>query len=185
MTEPRLLPTGGRLIPYLDRFPRVADDAYIADGVKIVGDVEIGSSTNIWFNCVVRGDEQSVRIGERVNIQDGSVIHVSGSLPGTRIGDDVTIAHMCLVHACTLEDGAFVGMGAMVLDGAVIEAGAMLGAGAMLTPGKRLPAGELWVGRPARFARKLDADDLEAMRRTARVYAERGQEYLQLVRSGG
>ena len=142
-----------RILPYKGQMPRIAPDAYVADGAMIIGDVTIASLANVWFNCVVRGDEQAVTIGERTNIQDGCVIHVHSLKQGTYIGADVTVGHMCLLHACTLEDGAFVGMGAVVLDEAVIEGGAMLAAGAMLTPGKRIPKGQLWAGRPAKFMR--------------------------------
>jgi carbonic anhydrase/acetyltransferase-like protein (isoleucine patch superfamily) len=173
-----------RLIPYKGQLPRIADDAYVADGAMIIGDVDIASRANIWFNCVIRGDEQSVTIGERTNIQDGCVIHVHSLKQGTYIGSDVTVGHLTLLHACTLDDGAFVGMGSVVLDQAVIEGGAMLAAGAMLTPGKRIPSGELWAGRPARFARKLTAEEMDGMTLTIDNYAARGQEYLRARTEG-
>ncbi len=168
----------GHLLPYNGTMPRVAPDAFIADGTQVIGDVDIASRANIWFNCVIRGDEHAVTIGANTNVQDGTVIHVHSLKQGTHIGADVTIGHMSLLHACTLEDGAFCGMGAIVLDGAAIEGGAMLAAGAMLTPGKRIPHGELWSGRPARFARKLTAEELDAMPQTIENYAGRAQEYL-------
>lgn len=173
-----------QLLPYKGQLPRIDDDAYIADGAVIIGDVTVASRANIWFNCVVRGDEQSVTIGARTNIQDGCVIHVHSLKQGTYIGSDVTVGHLSLLHACTLEDGAFVGMGAVVLDQAVIEGGAMLAAGAMLTSGRRIPAGDLWAGRPARFARKLTADELDGMKLTIDNYAARGQEYLRARAEG-
>ncbi len=169
---------GALLHPYKGVVPRIEADAFIADGAQIIGDVDIASRANVWFNCVIRGDEHAVTIGANTNIQDGTVIHVHSLKQGTYIGADVTIGHMSLLHACTLEDGAFCGMGGIVLDGAVIEGGAMLAAGAMLTPGKRIPHGELWAGRPARFARKLTAEELDGMPRTIENYADRAQEYL-------
>ncbi len=165
-------------LPYKDTMPRIASDAFIADGARVIGDVEIASRANVWFNCVIRGDEHAVTIGANTNVQDGTVIHVHSLKQGTYIGADVTIGHLSLLHACTLDDGAFCGMGAIVLDGAVIEGGAMLAAGAMLTPGKRIPHGELWAGRPARFARKLTAEELDGMRHTIDNYAGRAEEYL-------
>lgn len=163
--------------PYRGVTPRIAPDAFIAPGTSVIGDVEIAAQANIWFNCVIRGDEQKVTIGERANIQDGTVIHVHSLKQGTYIGRDVVVGHMCLLHACTIEDGGFVGMGAIVLDEAVIEGQGMLAAGALLTPGKRLPAGELWAGRPARFSRKLRPEEIEGMTWTIENYALRAQEY--------
>ena len=171
---------GALVHPYKGVVPRIAADAFIADGAQIIGDVDIASRANVWFNCVIRGDEHAVTIGANTNIQDGTVIHVHSLKQGTYIGADVTIGHMSLLHACTLEDGAFCGMGGIVLDGAVIEGGGMLAAGAMLTPGKRIPHGELWAGRPARFARKLTAEELDGMHETITIYADRAQEYLRV-----
>ena len=168
----------GLLLPYKGTMPRIAAGAFIADGSQVIGDVNIAARANIWFNCVIRGDEHAITIGANTNIQDGTVIHVHGLKQGTYIGADVTIGHMSLLHACTLEDGAFCGMGAIVLDGAVIEGGGMLAAGAMLTPGKRIPRGELWTGRPAHFARALTAEELDSMPQTIENYVGRAEQYL-------
>ena len=181
---PREVAEGVSLLPYRGVWPRIDPTAFIAEGCRIVGDVEIGAEANIWFNCVIRGDEHMVRVGPRSNIQDGTVIHVHSAKQGTYIGADVTVGHMALLHACTVEDGGFVGMGAIVLDEAVIEGGGMLAAGAMLTPGKILPSGELWAGSPARRARELTADEIEAFGRTVETYRARGQEYRRAHREG-
>ena len=165
------------LLPYRGARPRIDATASVADGCRIVGDVEIGAEANIWFNCVIRGDEHAVRIGARSNVQDGTVIHVHSAKQGTYIGAGVTIGHKALLHACTVEDGGFVGMGAIVLDEAVIEGGGMLAAGAMLTPGKRLPSGELWAGSPARRVRALSDEELAGFPVTVENYRARGQEY--------
>lgn len=175
---------GSRLLPYRGQWPRISPEAYVADGTVVIGDVEIAEDVGIWFNCVLRGDEQAIRIGARTNIQDGTVIHVHSLKQGTTIGADVTVGHMALLHACTLEEGAFVGMGAVVLDEAVVEGRGMLAAGAMLTPRKRVPAGELWAGRPARFARKLTEDEIADMDVTIENYAKRAKEYLRARREG-
>jgi carbonic anhydrase/acetyltransferase-like protein (isoleucine patch superfamily) len=165
------------ILPYKDKSPRIADDAFIAPGAAIIGDVEIGSGSSIWFGCVLRGDEHRIRVGERVNLQDGTVVHVHSRKQGAYIGNDVTVGHMVLLHACTLEDGAYVGMGAQILDEAVVESGAMLAAGALLTPKKRVPAGELWAGRPASFMRRIPPEEREALARTAVNYAGRAVLY--------
>src|SRR6185369_17451191 len=133
---------------------------------------------SIWYNCVVRGDSNHIRIGARSNVQDGTVIHCDSPKPGmpegfpTLIGDDVLIGHMVMMHGCTLLDRAFVGLGSIVMDGCVIEGDAILAAGAMLTPGKRIPAGQLWAGRPAKYVRDLREADLAAMRAGVAHYVE-------------
>ena len=142
--------------------PRIHDSAFIAPGCRIIGDVEIGPDASIWYNCVLRGDVTRIVIGARSNIQDGSVIHCDGPLPGrpegfpTLIGDDVLIGHMAMIHGTVIEDKGFVGFAAQTMNGCVIEAEAMLAAGALLAPGKRIPARQLWSGRPATFMRDLD-----------------------------
>ena len=146
--------------------PRVDASAFVASGATLIGDVEIGSEASIWYNCVLRGDVNAIRIGARTNIQDGSVIHVDSPRPGhdagypTIIGEEVLIGHLAMVHGCILHDRAFVGLGAIVMDGCEVESGAMLAAGALLTPGRRIPAGQLWAGRPAKFIRDLSEEDL-------------------------
>jgi carbonic anhydrase/acetyltransferase-like protein (isoleucine patch superfamily) len=166
------------ILPYRGRAPRIADDAFIAPGATIIGDVEIGSGSSVWFGCVLRGDEHRIRIGAGSNLQDGTVVHVNGRRQGAYIGDGVTVGHMALLHACTLEDGAYVGMGAQVLDEAVVESGGMLAAGALLTPRKRVESGELWAGRPAKFMRAIAPEDAARFRQTAKTYAERARQYL-------
>ncbi len=172
------------LLPYKGDLPRIADDAFIGEGSRIIGDVEIASRVGVWFNCVLRGDEQKITVGENTNIQDGTVIHVHSQKQGSYIGANVTIGHMSLIHACTLEDWAFVGMGSIVLDEAVVESHAMLAAGSLLTPGKRVPTGEMWAGRPARLSRKLTDAELDGFSQTIQNYADRAQEYLRARRAG-
>ena len=127
--------------------------AFIAETAILIGDVEVGEGASIWYHCVLRGDTNYIRVGARANVQDGTIVHVNRKTFPAIIGADVTIGHAAIIHACTLEDRAFVGMGATVLDGAVIEEGGMLAAGALLTPNKRIGRGELWQGSPARLAR--------------------------------
>jgi carbonic anhydrase/acetyltransferase-like protein (isoleucine patch superfamily) len=165
------------ILPYGGIFPRIAADAFVAPNATIIGDTEIGAGSGIWFGCILRGDVNSIRIGARVNLQDGSIIHVSRAGSGAVIGDDVSIGHLALIHACTLESGSFVGMNATVMDDAVVETGAMVAAGALVSPGKRVRRGELWAGRPAKLMRPLTDADYANFTGTAEHYAKLAQEY--------
>src|SRR5579862_3529502 len=136
--------------------PKIAPDAFVAPTAAVIGDVEVGSESGIWFHCLVRGDMNFIRIGARTNIQDGAIIHVDSGVFCTTIGDDVTVGHNAVIHACALKDRAFVGIAATILDGAVIEEGGMLGAGGLLTPGKVIGRNELWTGSPAKLRRVMD-----------------------------
>jgi gamma-carbonic anhydrase len=168
----------GMILPYRGIRPRLGARVYVAPTATLIGDVEIGDDSNIWFGCVLRGDVNVIRVGRGTNIQDGTVVHVSRHKYGTFIGDDITIGHMALIHACTLEDGCFIGMHATVMDGCVVERGAMVGAGAVVTPGKRVGAGQLWAGTPAKFVRDLRPADVEALAATAPHYVRLAHEYL-------
>ena len=175
----------GLILPFGNLVPKIAGDVFIAATATVIGDVEIGALSGIWFGCVVRGDGNSIRIGERTNIQDGTVIHVNAERDGgrgavgwrTTIGSDITVGHMALLHACTLEDGAFVGMKACVMDGCVVEGQGMVAAGALLTPGKRVRKGELWAGSPARLMRQMSAAEFEYLTYSARHYVELAAAY--------
>jgi carbonic anhydrase/acetyltransferase-like protein (isoleucine patch superfamily) len=151
-------------------FPRVDPTAFIAPTAAVIGDVEIGPESGIWFACVLRGDSNFVRIGARTNIQDGTIVHVDAVTYPTIIGDDVTIGHGAIIHACTLRNRAFVGIGATVLDGAVVEESGMLGAGGLLTPGKVIGRNELWTGVPARLKRVMDEEERRKFDRNAAEY---------------
>jgi carbonic anhydrase/acetyltransferase-like protein (isoleucine patch superfamily) len=158
--------------------PVIHPNAFIAAGAVIIGDVEIGAYSSVWFGCVVRGDVNIIRIGERTNIQDGTIIHVTRKTSPTHIGSGITIGHLALLHACTLEDDCFIGMGAKILDDAVVESGAMVAAGALVTPRKRIPSGQLWGGNPAKFMRELSEADRAFFPISADNYVRLGQEYL-------
>jgi len=160
---------------FLDHVPEINDHAFIAPTAAVVGAVRIGADSSIWYQVTARGDSNYIIIGTGTNIQDNSCIHISSREFPTIIGNYVSVGHSALVHACTLEDHSFVGMGAIVMDGAVIESDAMLAAGAMLTPGKRIPSGELWAGRPARKMRMLTPQDIADNRRISRHYIEVGR----------
>ncbi|MCG8502969.1 MAG: gamma carbonic anhydrase family protein [Sphingomonadales bacterium] len=168
---------GGAVIPFQDMTPEIADDAFIAPGAHVIGDVTIGARSSIWFNTVLRGDVADIVIGEGTNIQDGTVVHVTTKTQNTRIGNHVLVGHMALIHGCELQDHAFVGLCTVVMDGCVIESKGMLAAGAMLTPGKVVPSGELWGGRPARFMRKLTEEELQLCELAPAHYAHLAEEY--------
>jgi gamma-carbonic anhydrase len=164
-------------IAYNGKSPLVAESAFVAPGSRIIGEVEIGAQSSIWYNCVLRGDINRIRIGARSNIQDGTVIHVDSPKGGgeglpTIIGDDVLIGHMVMLHGSVLQDRAFVGLGSIVMDGCTIESDGMLAAGAMLTPGKTILAGELWMGRPAKKLRDMSPEEIMGNRLGAAHYVE-------------
>lgn len=173
----------GPLFPFEGKLPAIHERAWVAPTAAVIGDVTIGESSNIWYHCVLRGDSNYIRIGARTNIQDGTIIHVnSGTFP-TIIGDDVTVGHAAIIHACTLQNRAFVGMGATVLDGAVIEEGGVLAAGSVLPPGKRVPALELWVGNPAKLMRVLTPEQRAGFDTTAPHYVELAARHRSSLRS--
>lgn len=159
--------------------PVIAPTAWIAPSASLIGNVEVGPDSGIWFNCVLRGDNNKIRIGARTNIQDGTVIHVDPAEYATLIGDNVTVGHSCLIHGCTLESGAFVGMASTVLNGAVVEGGGILGAGALLTSGKRVKRNELWTGAPAQLRRILAVDEVAEFMSVAESYVKNAQRFRQ------
>lgn len=165
------------ILPYRSVLPRISPDAFVAENATIIGDVEIGPGSNIWYGCVIRGDVNIIRIGANSNVQDGVVIHVSTGGQGTHIGDGVTIGHMALLHDCTVESGAFVGMKACMLDRSKVERGGMLAAGALLTPGKVVPGGELWAGNPAKLFRPLKDGEKEMIPHSAERYVALAASY--------
>jgi carbonic anhydrase/acetyltransferase-like protein (isoleucine patch superfamily) len=157
--------------------PEVSGKAFIAAGAVVVCDVRIEEYASVWYGCVVRGDVQQIVVGARSNIQDGVIIHATtGGIP-TLIGADVTIGHSAVLHACTIEDGAFVGIGARVLDGATVMSGGMLAAGAVLTPRKIVRSGELWAGNPAKLLRNLNDSECAGMKRNVLRYMALAEHY--------
>lgn len=171
---------------YLDKLPTLGARAYIDPAATVMGDVVLGDDVSIWPMTVVRGDVNFIRIGARSNVQDGTVIHVSHDGPhaklggfATIIGEDVTIGHKAIIHACRIEDAALIGMGAIVLDGAVVEKHGFVGAGALIAPGKTVGACELWLGNPARCVRKLTDAEIEALYYSAQHYVRLKDHYLQ------
>ncbi len=167
--------------------PELGRRVYIDPAASVIGDVHLGDDASIWPGAVVRGDVHHIRIGARSNIQDGAIVHVThdgpyspGGLP-CLIGDDVTVGHGAVIHACTLDDACLVGMHATVLDGAVVKRHAFVGAGALVPPGKVVGEGELWLGNPARCVRKLDAEAIEQLHYSAAHYVRLKNRYLGLA----
>lgn len=167
----------GLIVPFAGVVPKVHGSAFVAPNATLVGDVEIGANCGIWFGAVLRADGVPIRIGEGSNIQDGSVIHIAARGVGTTVGRNVTVGHMVLLHACEVQDDAFIGMHSTVLDEAVVETGAMVAAGAVVTPRKIVRRGELWAGNPAVKMRDITEKDIEMFRRSAAGYVKLAQTY--------
>lgn len=170
--------------PYKDITPKIAASAYIDESAVVIGDVVIGDDCSIWPLCAVRGDTNTIRIGMRSNLQDGSVIHVTHRYTEAPqgypvvIGDDVTIGHKVLVHGCTIEDRVLIGMGSTLMDGAVIRSEVLLGAGSLVVEGQELEGGYLWMGRPAKRRRALTDEERNWFTYVAKHYAELKNDYL-------
>ena len=158
--------------------PRLGRGVFVAETAAVIGDVELGDDSSIWYSTVVRGDVMPIRIGARTNIQDGTIIHVTSEKFGTTIGDDCTIGHAAIIHACTVEDLCLIGMGAILLDGVRIGHGSFVGAGALVTPGTVIPPGSLVLGSPAKVKRPVDARERDAIEYGAAHYVELTREYL-------
>ena len=180
---------GVNIISIHGKTPQIHENAFIAPGCTIVGDVTIGAESSIWYNCVLRADVSRIVIGERTNVQDGSVLHCDGPKPGMEecpliIGDDVLIGHMAMVHGCTIHDRGFVGLGAIAMNKSVIGSDAMLAAGAMLTEGKVMEPRMLWAGRPAKPLRELNDAAIAGMRMGVAHYVENAKLHMKAVTEG-
>ena len=167
--------------PFVRQFqgtvPTIHPEAFLAENAIVIGDVVIGADSSVWYGCVLRGDDNFIRVGERSNIQDGTIVHINSDEFSTTIGNDVTIGHGCIIHACVLEDRSFVGMGSTVLDGAVVESDAMVAAGSLVPPGKIVRSGEVWSGVPAKFWREMRDTDRGEGARIAVHYAALARKY--------
>ena len=150
--------------------PHFGDNCWFAENATIVGEVTMGNDCTVWFNAVVRGDVNSITIGNRTNIQDGAVIHCTYQKHKTTIGSNVSIAHNAVVHGCTLEDNVLVGMGAIVMDGAVVGTGSIIAAGAIVTQHTVVPPGSIYAGNPARLLKAVSPEQNEIFMRTANNY---------------
>jgi carbonic anhydrase/acetyltransferase-like protein (isoleucine patch superfamily) len=166
------------LYEYNGTRPVVGRGVYIAPNATVIGDVTLGDESSVWFGAVVRGDLMPIRLGARTNLQDGSIVHVTGGKTCTVVGDDVTIGHLVLLHGCTVGSRVLIGIGSVLLDGAVVEDDAVVGAGSLVTPGTCIPSGSLAMGRPAKVVRRLTDADRDWIRESGRVYVESTRTYL-------
>jgi len=164
--------------PFRGVWPRIAETAFVEESAAVIGDVEIGEHSSIWFYAVVRGDVHFIRIGSYTNIQDGAVVHVTGGRFPALIGDRVTIGHRAIVHGCTVENDCLIGMGAILLDGVVIGARSLIAAGAVVREGTKVPPGSLVAGVPARIVRALTDEELRRIEKGWHSYGELKEHYL-------
>jgi carbonic anhydrase/acetyltransferase-like protein (isoleucine patch superfamily) len=173
------------LLPYDHHRPRVHSSAWIAPGATLVGDVEIGADSSVWYGCVLRGDVHRIRVGARSNLQDGCVVHVTAGRFAAELGDEVTVGHRAVVHGCRVGDGALIGIGALILDGAEIGSEALVGAGALVTPGTRVAPGMLVLGAPARPVRELSREERAEQRARTLRYVETARAHARAQAGGG
>ena len=158
-------------------FPRVAASAFVDESAQVIGDVEIGEDSSVWMNAVLRGDVNWIRVGDRTNIQDGSVLHGLREKHATRLGDEVTVGHGAILHGCEVEDRCLIGMGAIVLNGAVVGSGSIVAAGALVAEGTAIPPGSLVMGSPGRVRRATTGDEAASIRRYADSYVAYKREF--------
>jgi len=158
-----------KIFPYLDKIPKIAANVFLASGIKIIGDVEIGENSSIWYNSIVRGDVNYIRIGELTNIQDNSVLHVTGKNP-LIVGNKVTVGHSAVLHGCTIMDLTLIGIGGIILDGAIVEEKSIVAAGSVVKQGFVVQSGKLVAGIPAKVIRDLTDDELIEFENSALRY---------------
>jgi carbonic anhydrase/acetyltransferase-like protein (isoleucine patch superfamily) len=163
--------------PFGGKAPRLHESAFAVDDAVIIGDVDVGERSSIWFGAVVRGDVNHIRIGARTNVQDHCVVHVTGHTHPTVVGDDVTLGHRVTLHGCTVKDRCLVGIGSVIMDGAVVGEDAMVGAGSLVPPGMVVPPGMLAIGSPAKVKRLLTPEEVAYFRKSAANYAAYAEQY--------
>lgn len=156
--------------------PQVAPSAWIADSAQVIGNVTLGPDSSVWFGCVLRGDTESMSVGEGSNIQDLTVMHADYGMPLT-VGKHVTVGHKVMLHGCTIGDESLIGIGAVVLNGAKIGKNCLVGAGSLVTEGKEFPDGSMIMGTPARVVRQLTPEQIEGLRNSARHYIENARKF--------
>jgi len=158
--------------------PKLDASVFVAPSADLIGDVELGPDSSLWFDVVVRGDVNYIRIGKGTNIQDGSVVHVTRVTNPTIIGDYVTVGHNVNLHGCTINDLCLIGMGAIVLDGVIVEKNAFVAAGCLVAPGKVVPSGTLYAGSPGKVVRELREEEIAFFRKSAQNYIDLKNDYL-------
>lgn len=166
------------LLPYRDKFPALGARAFVAPDATLVGDVTLGEDSSVFFQSVLRADINAIRIGARSNLQDHCTVHLASDIP-TIVGDDVSVGHRCILHACTVGDRVLVGMGSIIMDKVVIGEYSIVGAGSLIPKGKTFPPGSLIVGTPARLVRPLTEEEKASIPKLAAKYVGVKNEYLQ------
>jgi carbonic anhydrase/acetyltransferase-like protein (isoleucine patch superfamily) len=165
------------LRPFRGKTPQVHPSCFVEDSAQVIGDVELGEDSSVWFNTVIRGDVNAIRIGRRTNIQDLTMVHCTTAKYPTTVGDDVTVGHHVVLHGCVIGNRVLVGMGAVVMDGAEVGDDTIIGAGALVTPGTKIPPGSLAVGSPAKVKRALTGEELAFLRESAKHYVHTAAEH--------
>lgn len=165
---------GPRLLALGDLRPRIADDAFVAAGATVIGDVTLAARSSVWYGAVLRGDAAAISIGERSNVQDGSVVHADPGFPAV-VGARVTVGHGVVVHGCRIDDDVLVGMGAVIMNGAHVGRGSLIAAGAVVTQGRQIPEGSLVAGVPARVVREVGDAERELIATGFQHYVERAE----------
>ena len=163
--------------PFKEIWPTIDETSFIAPSADLIGDVTLGAYSSVWFNATIRGDIHKIRIGRETNVQDNAVVHVTADTGPVRIGDRVTIGHGAIVHACTIEENVLIGMGAIVLDNAVIGRDSIIGAGALVTSRVVVPPGSMVLGSPARVVRSLSQEEIASIGAFADNYVKNGKIY--------
>jgi len=164
--------------PFRGKHPKIASDVFIAENAVVIGDVEIGSQSNVWYNAVIRGDYHYIRIGSRTNIQDGAILHVTNDHFPLNIGSNVGIAHGAIVHGCTIEDNVLIGIGSKVLDGVKIASYSAVAAGSLVREGMEIPSGVLVAGVPAEIKREISEKERNLIDIMCKLYVEYAQTYM-------
>lgn len=164
------------LLKYLNHEPSIHQSCYVSETAQIIGKVTLKENANVWFGTVLRGDADYIEVGANTNIQDNCVVHINKDMP-TVIGDNCTIGHGAIIHACTVGNNVLIGMGAIILDQAIIEDNVIIGAGALVPPGKKIPKNSLVVGSPCKIVRELTEEEISSLKKSAIHYVERSKEY--------
>ena len=170
---------------YRGKTPRIASSAFVEESAQVIGDVEVGENSSLWFYVVARGDVHRIRVGANSNIQDGTILHGEQDRFPVSIGDWVTVGHRCILHGCTVEDRCLIGMGAIVLNHVRIGAGSIVGAGALIPENTVVPPGSVYLGVPGRRVRDVTSEDRERIERHAKSYIRQKDFHLEAARKDG
>jgi carbonic anhydrase/acetyltransferase-like protein (isoleucine patch superfamily) len=170
------------IIDFKGKCPKISENTFVAGSAGLIGDIEIGEFSSIWFNAVLRGDKNKIKIGNRTSIQDNAVIHVD-SINGVQVGDNVSVGHGAVLHGCKIEDNVLIGMNSTILNGAEIGKNSIVGANALIPEGKKFPENSLIVGVPGKVKRELEKAEIEAIAKNAQEYVELAKEYKDQIRN--